>query len=418
MARDAWKVDDELSTGAEVQGPLPIEYGGEQPVERFEAELGLPDGFFDRTGAVTPLFDHAIEWLTNDRPRRQNHWPALTLALVAQAEDGLLRLGTGSFEDVFDKLEREDLDPNGQPVNTLNFVVQTGGRNHLVRLRGKYNLALSLILTRMRRNGHPSNPGHATQSWPAYRPLIELIWAMAPVDRRALVTWTWQNGVLPLDETKIVAAVERPVRPFELVLAQLPTASSRPGSVWQGVCFGYLRADSPNLQLESSKAQTGSRRSALLGDVDGFVGDRVALAAECKDMTLGEGWRDELTEFLAQVNKVPGTLALVMCTDITDDARDEITASGLIVLTRQAMRQTAAVWDEPKQWTALQGLFYYLRRMQKSEQILAQVRQWCLEHGIVEPGAGAVPQAEAAAIPEDEDSSEEGTEQQGIGADG
>ncbi|MDQ3789514.1 MAG: hypothetical protein M3422_20000 [Actinomycetota bacterium] len=410
-------MDDELSRGAEVRGPLLLEYGGQQPVERFETELGLPEGFFDRTGAVTPLFDRAIEWLTKDRPRRQNHWPALTLALVAQAEEGLLRLGTGALPDVFVKLEREDLDPNGQPVNTLNFVIPLADRsNELVRLRGKYNLALSLILTRMRRNGHPSNPGHATQSWPAYRPLIELIWAMAPVDRRALVAWTWEKGVLPLDETKIVAAVERPVRPFELVLAEMSTASSRPGSVWQGVCFGYLRADSPNLQLESSKAQTGSRRSALLGDVDGFVGDRVALAAECKDMTLGADWRDELTEFLAQVNKVPGTLALVMCADITEHAQDEITASGLIVLTREAMRKTAAVWDEPKQWTALQGLFYYLRRIQKSEQILAKVRQWCLERGIVEAGAGAIPQAEAAAIPEDEDSLEDDAEEQGIGA--
>ena len=156
--------------------------------------------------------------------------------------------------------------------------------------------------------------------------------------------------------------------------------------------------------MESSKAQTGSRRSGLLGDVDGFVGDRVALAAECKDLTLGDDWRDELTEFLAQVNRVPGTLVLVMCADVAESAQLEISSSGLVILPRAVMRQTAAVWDEPKQWSALQGLFYYLRRIQKSETILAQVRAWCLEHGIVEPGSGAVPEAEAAAIVEDDDS--------------
>ena len=144
--------------------------------------------------------------------------------------------------------------------------------------------------------------------------------------------------------------------------------------------------------------------------MDGFVGDRVALAAECKDLPLGDGWHDELTEFLAQVNKVPGTLALVMCAQVSDEAREEIVTSGLILLTRETMRQTAAVWDEPKQWSALQGLFYYLRRIQKSESILTQVRAWCLEHGVVEPGSGAVPQAEAAAIPEDEESAEEPVE--------
>jgi len=383
-----------------------MEYGGDQPVSRFRAELGLPNGFFERQSEPSSVFVQAVDWLTNQRPRRQNHWPALTLGLVAQAEDGLLRLGEDSVAEVFEQLAIETTDPNGQPVNTLNFAVPPGAPTDdgYVRLRGKYNLALSLILTRMRRNGHPSNPGHATQSWTAYRPLIELIWRMTAPDRRALVEWVWENGVLPLDETQIVAAVERPIRPFEQVLADMPTASSRPGSVWQGMCFGYLRADSPNLQLESSRAQTGSRHSGLLGDVDGFVGDRVALAAECKDMVLGENWRDELTEFLAQVNRVPGTLAIVMCADASDEARDEITEAGLIVLTREQMRQTAAVWDEPKQWSALQSLFYFLRRIQKSEAILAQTRNWCLEHGIVEPGAGAIPQAEAAAIPDDDDS--------------
>lgn len=402
--------DGEETDPADAAAEAPsIEYGGNQPVDRFRAELGLPEGFFDRAAGTSPMLDRAVTWLTDERPRRQNHWPALTLAVVAQAEDGLLRLGQDSLADVFGQLAIEEMDPSGQPVNTLNLAVPapSAGDDDYVRLRGKYNLALSLILVRMRRNGHPSNPGHATQSWPAYRPLIQLVWAMTPADRRALVEWVWTNGVLPLDETQIVAAVERPVRPFELVLAEMPTASGRPGSVWQGLCYGYLRADSPNLQLESSKAQTGSRRSGLLGDVDGFVGDRVALAAECKDMTLTDDWRNELTEFLAQVNKVPGTLALVMCSDATEAARHEISEAGVVVLTRDQMRQTAAVWDEPKQWTALQGLFYYLRRIQKSEAILTQVREWCLQHGVVEPGAGAVPQAEAAAIPDDEESGDE-----------
>lgn len=373
-------------------GPA-IEYGGDQPVSKFAAELGLPPGFFDRPGGTGLLLDQATDWLRDGRPQRQNHWPALTLALVAQAEEGLERLGAKSLNDALDTLEREEADPSGQPVNTLNLKVprRSDSDDAYVRLRGKYNLALSLILTRMRRNGHPSNPGHATQSWPSYRLLIGLVWAMAPVERRVLVEWVWENGVLPLDETVIVAAVGRPVGPFELVLREMPTASSRPGSKWQGLCFGYLSADSPNLQLESSKAQTGSRRSGLLGDVNGFIGDRVALAAECKDLVLSDDWRDELNEFLAQVNGVPGTLALVMCADASEIARNEISSSGLVVLTREAMRQTAAVWDEQKQWAALQGFFYYLRRIQKHEGILAEARAWCLEHGIVEPGSGAIP---------------------------
>ena len=218
---------DEQNEPAEVAATDPvIEYGGEQPVDRFQAELGLPEGFFARDSDPGSAYERGLVWLANERPRRQNHWPALTLALVAQAEDGLRRLGQESLAVAFDQLAIEQVDPNGQPVNTLNFAVPPAGvaDDDYVRLRGKYNLALSLILSCMRRNGHPSNPGHATQSWPAYRPLIQLIWEMTPADRRALVEWVWDTGVLPLDETQIVAAVERPVRPFELVLAETPTA--------------------------------------------------------------------------------------------------------------------------------------------------------------------------------------------------
>ena len=90
--------------------------------------------------------------------------------------------------------------------------------------------------------------------------------------------------------------------------------------------------------------------------------------------------------------------------DATEEATEQIRASGLVVLTRDAMRQTAAVWDEQKQWAALQGFKYYLRRIQKHEGILAEVRAWCLEQGILEPGTGAVTQAEAAAISDDDES--------------
>ena len=362
--------------------PAPqVVYGGHQTVDRFGSELGLPSNFFSRPTVESGLCQDAQFWIENSRPARQNFWPALVLALVAQAESGLALLGNkDSLDDVFAELEVEE-SSGGRTVNTLNFVIG----DEFVRLRGAYNQALDLIRVRMRRYGHPMNPGHATQAWRDYRPLIEIIWRMLPGGRRCLVEWVWEHGVLALDETETAAAVARPVRPLEQVLANMPTASNRPGSIWQGICFGYLGADSPNLQLESAKAQTGSRRSGLTGDVDGFIGERVALTAECKDLHLDEEWRNELGDFVNSVAQIPGVTAVVMCSSATPEAIDGIRDAGIVPLTRETMMQTASVWDDTKQWTALRGLFYYLHRVQKDEKILRKVREWCLDQGIKLP---------------------------------
>jgi len=367
-------------------------YGGDQAASEFEGDLGLPAGFFDRNGESNGGFDEAVEWLTNERPRHQNSWPALTLALIAQAERGLNLLDEPSLDDVFGRLEIQTTRQGGRAVNTLNFMIPvTGGAEGeqgdagatLITLRPRYNEALMVVRTLMRRYGHPNNPGHATQSWPDYRPLIALIWSMSPTDRRDLCEWVWTEGVLTIEESVSVAAAARMIRPFERVLSEMPTASSRPGTIWQGICYGYLRADSPNVQLESHSAQTGSRRSGLLGDVDGFVGDRVALAAECKDRHIDtENWQDELGEFQSQTSQYPGITAIAMVATVDDDAAEEVVDAGLIILTREEMRRIVAVWDEAKQWSALEGLFYYLRRIQKSEAILTQVKAWCRDNRV------------------------------------
>jgi hypothetical protein len=80
----------------------------------------------------------------------------------------------------------------------------------------------------------------------------------------------------------------------------------------------------------------------------------------------------------------PGTLGLVMVRSAEPDVVNEVGALGLTVITRDQMQRTAAVWDEPKQRLALQGLLYFLRRVQKSEVLLEQVLAWCSEAGLIQ----------------------------------
>jgi hypothetical protein len=356
--------------------------GGNPAMSAFVLDLGLPEGMFDRSGDEGNEYQRAISWLTEKRPREQNHWPALTIALIAQAEEGLAVLGVDSQPEVLTSLSREEA-PLGRPVNTLNLIVGSDGE--VTRLRPKYNLALQVIHVELQRFGHPSNPGHATQSWPQYSELIKEIWAASPSDRVRIAEWVWANGVLSLAESTPSAYISRRVSRYSRLLSDMPTEGRPGGAIWQGVCFGYLAADSPNLVLESHKANTGSSRSGLLGDVDGFVGHEIALAVECKDRHLTAiNWRSELSPFAHAMVDYPGTLGLVMVRSAEPDVVNEVGALGLTVITRDQMQRTAAVWDEPKQRLALQGLLYFLRRVQKSEVLLEQVLAWCSEAGLIQ----------------------------------
>lgn len=349
--------------------------GGSQPLENFCDELGFPAGFAERGTAEGDLFDAAVNWLAVERPQAQNHWPALSLALVAQAEELLSQENLWSIADVFQRFPPEETFGNGRPVNTLNLQRSEGKS---VKLRPLYNSALTVIRHRMLRN-HPSNPGHATQSWRAYRQLISFIYAMTPEQRRGFAGYIWNNGVLPLGQMQIAEVRNRVVRPFEYILRHMPTAVSgvRGGALLQGLAYGYLLADSPNLILESHNVNTGSSRAGMLGDVDGFRGSEPELAAEVKDLDLDDSNVEaQLGDFLEDIATAPNATAVVICRSIANESRDSIEQRNVTVLTLQDLAKTVAVWDLPKQQEALRGVDYYLGRIQKSDVALQYFRQW------------------------------------------
>lgn len=350
--------------------------GGQQPISHYLSDLGLPPDFLQRDGVPGQDFQAAAIWLENSRPARQAHWPALVLAFLAQAEELLGREQKDSVVRVFDRYPPETSTSTGGPVNTLNFPLS----NTTVRLRKTYNDVLLVITNSMLRQ-HPSNAPHATQSWPAYRPLIELIYEMAPHERAALAAWVWDVGVLSAPERRMAAAQVRVARPFERVLEHMPTSSKPAGALFQALAYGYLRADSPNLILESHSVNTSAKRAAMLGDVDGFRGAEPELAAEVKDRDLTSETIDvELGNFFRDITEAPNVTPIVICRSITDDARRAVERLGVTVLDKETMRRTVAVWDLPKQQEALRGVDYYLSRIQKSPALAEAFRAWLAQN--------------------------------------
>ncbi|MEN0022221.1 MAG: hypothetical protein AAGC61_02990 [Microbacterium sp.] len=359
--------------------------------------MGFSEEFVDRTPSQDQgqLLNDALTWLTEARPSAQNYWPALALSLVAQIDSLATSEGVDHFDDVFESNPPEGTSSSARrPVYTLNF---TGNRSPgtSIKLRPLYNDVLHVIQHVMLRS-HPSNPGHATQSWPAYRPLIKLIGQMSPGDRRAFAERVWDIGVLAAPEREISTVTERATRPFELVLREMPTSVPRVrgGAILQGIAYGYLRADSPNLILESHNVNTGSSRAGMLGDVDGFRGNEPELAAEVKDIHLTPAnVFQQLRDFFEDIENASNVTAIVFCRDITDEARrmiseyfqentdadgERITEArpGVTVLDVRELVRRVSVWDVPKQQEALRGVEYYLGRIQKDDRAVAFLRDW------------------------------------------
>lgn len=229
-----------------------------------------------------------------------------------------------------------------------------------------------------------------------------MIGQMTPAERRTFAERVWELGVLSEPVRQISSVTSRTVRPFELVLNEMPTSTAgvRGGAILQGIAYGYLRADSPNLILESHNVNTGSSRAGMLGDVDGFRGQEPELAAEVKDIHLtAENVFQQLQSFFEDVENAPNVTAVVFCRDITDEARSMISAyfeesdstdsteapvatSAATVLDIRELSRRVSVWDVPKQQEALRGVEYYLGRVQKDNGAVAYLRGWLLSHGV------------------------------------
>lgn len=360
--------------------------GGNQPLPTFALSLGLPSDFTNRKGGETdPELLAALRWLKDERPQKQNHWPALCLAFVAQAEEALGDASKDRVDEVFEEFKLEAGTPK-RPVNTMNITV--GTTTHT--LRPKYNAAMDVIRVEMRRD-HPSNAAHATQSWRAYEDLVRRIYRMSPAARTRFAEHVWQYGVLDVSERKFASKAERIVRPFELVLDQFLTQGANPGgALFQGLVYGYFRADSPNLTLESHSVNTGSGRADMIGDVAGFRGDEVELAVEVKDHAISSVNVDSvLTDFLEDLVHAPNATAVVAAAEVDEEARKHLAEVNVIALSRDDLRERVITWDLPKQQEAIRGALYYLSRIQKNTALGDRLTRFLVEQGI---GSGIVDQ--------------------------
>jgi len=346
--------------------------GGNQPISAFQSALQLPPGFTTRIETKSdPLkhyADEAIAWMTNSRPRGQSFWPALGLAFVAQVEHALGLLHVDHDDALLDGPRVRRTRPNGTPVRQLEF--DLGESLGLVPSRSYYNAADRVIRLELRRQ-HPSSPGHATSGWVAYTEFVRLLGACSPSGRTRVAQWIWQQGVLPLPEVVQSGARTRQPRVFLEVVRTFDTKSGQTGgALFQAIVYAYLVAESPSLSFQSHKVNVGSSRAGAIGDVDGYLGEDIVLAAEAKDKDLKSDDEDDLEAFIEDISQFPDADAVVFARSFDITIRSHLNAVDVRMVSREEMIAAVRLWDVPKQEVAIRAMKYFLAHIQKNRDLL------------------------------------------------
>jgi hypothetical protein len=353
--------------------------GGNPELEAYEQDLGLPAGFANRPRPATATEKVAEVLTLRTRHHRRRFLLGVLLAYVAVAEELLELAGVSSLSSVFTDYPPRAVDSTGNALNSLTL----GEPPHVISLRTYYNYAEHVIRHELLRYGYPNAAPHATQSWTQHRREFELICAMTPAERASLAGSLWQEA-LSLEEMSGQANAVREIRPFEAILADFPnTQKGEPaGAVLQGLAFAYYRADSPSVTLRVYKVGSGSSRVGAAGDIDGWIGDTLALSVESKDMAITEDNLSQLDQFVKQLSRWPNCTAVALARSFSKNAQDWLADHNILSFDRERMASNVAFWDVPKQQLAVREFLYYLAVIEGHAKLLTRFRKFCRETGI------------------------------------
>lgn len=298
----------------------------------------------------------------------------LTMAFIdLYLELGIPASGAKSFREVVTQFPRQTLTGGGKRANTL---ILTRPDGTTLSLRPFYNAAERFFRAEHKRFDYPSCAPHATQAWTDY---ISWLDALATFDTVELAALRGRIAEHVLANLKSQAfdpesiRVEPPL--FRLLLEGFDMTAPKgepTGAAYQGIVFGFLRADNPHLQVEIEKVRTGSKRLQRVGDIDGWEGARLAISAEVKQYEVGEEDCPDLAGFGNEVGR-RGSLGLLVALGFRNGARSLIEGMGLRPLDLDDLLRIVQLWDPLKQRTAVASLVYYARHVEKNSTLAERI---------------------------------------------
>jgi hypothetical protein len=281
-----------------------------------------------------------------------------------------------SLDDFLARYTRHQTTAAGQRANTL--IVDRGADTGTLSLRPFYNKAEQFFRAEKKRFDYPSCAPHATQAWGDYRNWLDALVTFSPKQLEQLRTRVIEYVLATLKSQEFDPSSVKTDPPlFRVVLESFNVVSQQgepTGAAYQGIVFGFLRADNPHLQVEISKVRTGSKRLQRVGDIDCWEGARLAISAEVKQYVLKAGGVPDLEGFANETGK-RGALGLVITLGFEEGVQKDIEALGVKALDRDDLRRIVELWDPLKQRTAVQSFIYYAQHVEMnsflSERVMA-----------------------------------------------
>jgi hypothetical protein len=285
----------------------------------------------------------------------------------------------GKFQDLpalHERFPRRLKTAAGKRANTLIVNLPDGGT---LSLRPFYNEAEKYFRAVEKRFDYPSCAPHATQAWADYHNWLNALLAFTPKQAKQLrervvkhVLSTLSNQAFDPSSVQL----EPPLFRLALESFELTAKKGEPtGAAFQGIVFGFLRADNPHQQIEIAKVRTGSKRLQRVGDIDAWEGERLAITAEVKQFKLSKDNLDDLSEFANESGR-RGALGLVFALQFDEEARTSVIAAGLLPLDLEDMLNIVQLWDPVKQRTAVASLKYYFAHVEKNASLVSRLSEF------------------------------------------
>lgn len=257
----------------------------------------------------------------------------------------------------------------GKRANTLIVALPGGGT---LSLRPFYNEIERFFRAEHKRFDYPSCAPHATQAWADYGQWLDALAAFTPEqldELRARVAQFVLNTLKSQAFDPSSVKSEPPL--FQALLEGFEMTAQRgepTGAAFQGIVFGFLRADNPHLQIEIDKVRTGSKRLQRVGDIDGWEGARLAISAEVKQFELKPEDLADLKGFANETGR-RGALGVIAALGFKKTAREQLEGLGLKPLDADDILRIVELWDPLKQRTATMSLVYYARHVEKNSSL-------------------------------------------------
>ena len=311
----------------------------------------------------------------------------LVMAFVSAAEQVLVIRDEDSLEDALEHVERlsvyETGRNKGRKVNSLILEVEDEeGVQRKVGIRGPYDGFLKVIRGDLRRFDYPSSAPHATQAWSAHVEELESVFSMSSSERRATAELLWQLA-LELPEHRRRTQPRKSVQPFVTVLEDFHSSGGEgepTGALLQGLAYGFIRADAPTLDISTARVRSGRRRGGGVGDIDGYDGPDIALAAEVKDFKITRV--SHLAGFMANLGDWPDAVAFVVCQGATDDVMQAAEASNVTVVNRRQMIDASRLWTIDKQLMAVRSALGYFVHYEQNDALIQRFSVFLKERKI------------------------------------